>query len=348
MFIDTHVHLRDFNQAHKETIRHGLEVARDSGVDAVFDMPNTDPPIMAREMVEVRLHKAKEANVPEVFYGLYLGATKNPEQLKQAVKTYREFFPHVVGIKLYAGHSVGNLGVISKQDQRIVYTTLAQEGYEGILAVHCEKESEMNHSPFDPLQAITHCYARPEAAEVASLEDQLHLVKETGFRGKLHIAHISSPKAVKLVYQAKQEGINISSAICPHHFIYDWQQMNNEQGLLWKMNPPLRSPESRSQILNDLRDGKIDWIETDHAPHNLKEKADNPYMSGIPGLAWWPLFEEFLRQHNFTDNQIEQLTFTNIQSRYGIDISRKNRPLKDHRQDYPFDPYHKIAEELKW
>ncbi len=355
MYIDTHVHLRDFNQKHKETIKHGLEVAYDSGVDAVFDMPNTDPPILTREIVDARLKKAREANVQGVFYGLYIGATKDATQLKQAVEMYTQLFPQVVGIKLYAGHSVGELGVTSECDQLNVYQTLADEGYKGILAVHCEKESILKPNLWNPLHAITHCFARPEEAEVESVKDQLRFARETGFKGKLHIAHISSPTAVELVCAAKKEGMNISSAICPHHFIYDWQQMKvgesigrdegkegETKGLLWKMNPPLRSPESREKVLNYLREGKIDWIETDHAPHTMPDKMSHPFMSGIPGLAWWPVFEEYLRRENFSDQLIKNLTFHNTQERLGLDISRTVRRIRDRRTEYAFDAYEQL------
>ena len=165
MYVDSHVHFRDFNQKHKETVRHGLEVARDSGLDAVFDMPNTDPPIMTRDLVEDRLRIAKEAGVSDVFYGFYMGLTADPEQIKQASDIFREF-RQVIGMKLYAGHSVGNLGVINEEEQRGVYETLAREGYQGVLAVHCEKESELDPNTWNPQQPITHCHARPEKAEV--------------------------------------------------------------------------------------------------------------------------------------------------------------------------------------
>ncbi len=347
MYIDSHVHLRDFKQKHKETIQHGLEVAYDSGLDAVFDMPNTDPPVMTRDLVVDRLRIAKDANVHGVFYGLYIGLAADPEQVKKAVEVYREF-PQVIGMKLYAGHSVGNLGVVTEESQRAVYETLARDGYDGVLAVHCEKETYLHPESWNPGKPITHCYARPEKAEIESVEDQLRLVREIGFNGKLHIAHISSPKAVDLVVEAKEQGVDASCGICPHHFIYDWSQMHHGNGLLWKMNPPLREPASRERIFQYLKDGKINWIETDHAPHTLEEKTKNPYMSGIPGIAWWPLFEEFLRQHNFSDKQIEELTFSNIAKRYGIDIQLSRRNIKDRRADYPFDPYKKIAEELGW
>ena len=347
MYIDSHVHFRDFKQKHKETIRHGLEVAHDSGLDAVFDMPNTDPPITTRNLVEDRLRIAREARVPDVLYGLYMGLTADTEQVKLASDVFRSF-RQVVGMKLYAGHSVGNLGVINEEEQRGIYETLAREGYEGVLAVHCEKDSELSPSLWNPQQPITHCHARPEKAEVESVRGQLVYARESGFKGKLHIAHISSPMAVDLVVQAKKEGMDISCGICPHHFIYDWSQMHDEKGVFWKMNPPLRQPESRERAFQQLRSGKIDWIETDHAPHSLTEKLEDPFMSGIPGIAWWPVFGEFLRQNEFTDRQIERLTYANIVNRFGIDIQKSQRRIKDRRADYPFDPYKKMAAELEW
>lgn len=347
MYIDAHVHLRDFKQTHKETIKHGLEVALDSGVDAVFDMPNTDPPLLSRELVEQRLKIADAANIP-VFYGLYMGLSADPEQVKQAVDIHRELFPRVVGMKLYAGHSVGNLGVITVENQRLVYEVLTREGYTGVLAVHCEKETTIDHALWTPTQPITHCLARSETAEIDSTADQILLAMETGFKGKLHITHISSPKAVTLVSAAKQAGMDISCGICPHHFIYDWSQMISENGLLWKMNPPLRSKESRTAMMEHLRQGNIDWIETDHAPHCLNEKMEHPYMSGIPGLAWWPVFDEYLQRNNFSHSHIEQLTFSSIAGRFGIAITRTKRVLRDHREDYAFNPYQPIEKLLGW
>ena len=355
MYIDSHVHLRDFNQKHKETIKHGLEVARDSGLDAVFDMPNTDPPTMTREIVLDRLRIAKEADIPEVFYGLYMGLTANPEQIKEAVRVFREF-PQVIGMKLYAGHSVGNLGVITEEAQRIVYETLAVEGYEGVLEVHCEEESLLKPYIWNPKVPITHCFARPECSEIASVGNQLRISKEAGYKGKLDIAHISSPKAVDLVIEAQAQGTDVSCEIAPHHYYFDYTSMIGKDGIQMKMNPPLRSEESRRKIFQYMDDGKISRIGTDHAPHDLKEKTGkvldkdgNPiYMSGIIALPHWPLNVEYLRFNGFTENQIGKLTFYNTAERFGLDIKRSKRKLKDRRADYPFDPYQRMAEELNW
>ncbi|MBI2582354.1 dihydroorotase [Candidatus Woesearchaeota archaeon] len=354
MYIDAHVHFRDFNQRH-ETVAHGLEVALDSGVDAVFDMPNTDPPILTSDAVIARLKLAQDAKVKNVFYGLYVGLTADPEQVKRAVDISREF-SQVVGMKLYAGHSVGELGVTKEEDQYMIYETLTREGYDGVLAVHCEKEAFMDAKVWNHQQPITHCFARPEKAEIESVKDQLAFARKTKFTGKLHLTHISSPVAVDLVAEAKKQGLDVSSGICPHHFIYDWNQMHDQEGVLWKMNPPLREPASRERVFQYLQEGKIDWIETDHAPHPLDYKTGKTidkdgkplHMSGIPGIAWWPLFAEFLRKNEFSDQQIEDLTFNNILKRFNLSLDKSRRKIKDHRADYPFDPYKKMAEELKW
>ena len=347
MYLDTHVHFRDFTQRHKETIQHGLEVAYDAGVDAVFDMPNTDPPLTTRKIVVERLRIAKEANISDIFYGLYMGLTTDIQQVKRAVDVYREF-QQVIGMKLYAGHSVGNLGITSEHGQGLIYETLTKQGYDGVLAVHCEKESYLHPEKWNPRHPITHCYTRPEEAEIESVGDQIELAAASRFKGKLHLTHISSPRAVEMIVEAKNKMVDISCGICPHHLLYDWNKMNAEDGLLWKMNPPLREPASREKMLGYLKAGHIDWIETDHAPHSLEEKTKSPYLSGIPGIAWWPLFAEFLRQQHLSETQIEDITFNNAARRFKIDVTRSNRVLKDRRAEYPFDPYAALAQQIRW
>ena len=352
MYIDSHVHCRDEEQAYKgETISHALEVARDSGVDAIFDMPNVERPVENEERVKERLALAEKADIDEVRYGLFIGLTKNPEQIKRAVSTYRKFFPKVVGFKLYCGHSVGNLGVINLEDQDKVYGALTEEGFDGILYDHSEKESKMNKNigvEFNPQRPITHCMARPWQSEYESVKDQITLAKFHKFKGKMHIAHISHPKSVDLVIDAKKSGLDISCGVCPHHIFYDSNKMKEESGILWKMNPPLRDPGTPLIMLEYLREGKIDWIETDHAPHSFSEKKFEKIMSGIPCLPWWTLFDEYLRQNNFSEEQRRKITFDNIASRFGIDVKRSVKPIKNRRNDYAFNSFKDLEEKLGW
>ena len=346
MHIDPHVHCRDEEWSYKETIKHSLEVARDSGVDAVFDMPNLPNPVFNRDRALKRLKIAKDANVPEVFYGTFIGLTSDREQVKQAVSAYRELFPYVVGMKLFAGHSTGNLGVVRFENQAVVYETLAQEEYDGVVFVHAEKESEMNENAkvkFNYLYPISHCVARPKRAELESIKDQIALARKYNFSGKLHIAHISHPDSVDLVVEERNKGLDISCGVCPHHLIFDWTMMNEGNGLLYKMNPPLREVGASNKMIEYLREGKINCIETDHAPHTLDDKTKGDeksgFASGIPGLHWWNLAQEYLRQQNFSDKRIEETGFDFIAGRFGIDIKKKNIPRRNRGEDYDFDPY---------
>jgi dihydroorotase len=348
MYIDSHVHFRDWEkQKHKETVKHGLEVAIDSGLSAVFDMPNTYPAITTEEIALRRLKLAERVSNNDVFYGVYLGATANPEQLKRAVDTVRKH-RQVVGIKLYAGESVGDLAVINPIDQLIVYGTLAQEGYEEVLVVHAEKEDKMHRSFWNPSIPISHCIARPPEAEVESVKEQIALSKYTKFPGKLHIAHISCIDSVEQVNKAKSNGLDISCEITPHHLIYDMSKMLNfESGIFFKMNPPLRPIEQQQLLLHSLKIGKIDFLVTDHAPHTLKEKIENPFMSGIPGTPWYPLFAEYLRSNDFSNKRIEEVLFSKIAQRFDLDIIKRYNPIKDRRKDYAFDPFIPAELDLK-
>ena len=110
--IDPHVHLRDWEQAAKETLRHGLSVAWRAGLDAVFEMPNTDPPLVTREAILRRIEDADSAlralGIPMV-HGLYAGITAVPRQVEEMVRAWKELFPRVVGLKMFAGHSTGQM-----------------------------------------------------------------------------------------------------------------------------------------------------------------------------------------------------------------------------------------------
>lgn len=129
--IDPHVHCRDWGQSYKETIEHALLVAEKIGLSGIFDMPNTSPPINSGKLIEQRLADAAKIK-SSVFYGIYAGLTPDKNQIKEVVKSWRELFPKVLGLKMFAGHSVGNLGIIKEEEQKLVYQTLAKEGYERI------------------------------------------------------------------------------------------------------------------------------------------------------------------------------------------------------------------------
>ena len=129
--IDAHVHLRDWGQSEKETLLHGMSVALSCGVDELFDMPNTSPPLTERASVERRISDAKRCGLP-VRYHLYAGVTSDPSQIEEVVALTREYPSEVIGLKMFAGHSTGNMGLVEGDIQKKVYRTLASLGYEGV------------------------------------------------------------------------------------------------------------------------------------------------------------------------------------------------------------------------
>ncbi|PIW93010.1 MAG: dihydroorotase [Candidatus Moranbacteria bacterium CG_4_8_14_3_um_filter_43_15] len=314
MRIDPHVHCRDGKQSYKETIKHAFEVASFQGVTKIFDMPNTDPLITTERHVQERLKLVPKERIND--YYIWIGVTVNERQLKEAVKCW-ENYKNVIGLKMFAGRSVGDLTVAEKNDQKKVYEILAGLDYPGVIAVHCEKESFLKNDLWNPKNLITHAEARPKESEIESIKDQIELAKGAEFSGTLHICHISSPESVELVEVARSD-MKMTCGVTPHHTIWSDEMLARPDGLLYKMNPPLRDRESVEKLREYLRKGKIDWIETDHAPHAVGEKMFEPYMSGYPSLYLYKNFmEDFLPGIGVSQELIEKMTSGNIYKTFG-------------------------------
>lgn len=312
--IDPHVHCRDGSQAYKDTISHVLEVAQAQGVERVFDMPNTNPPILTPRDVRKRLKLVPRRK--RDMYGLHVGLTSSPRQVKQAFKAWRKN-KHVMGMKLYAGRSVGDLAVVKPTEQLMVYRTLADLDYRGVLMVHCAKQSLMKPGLWDPDQPWTHAQVRPKASEVESVRDQIKFARKAGFKGNLHVCHTSCPESVKLVNQA-QGDLQITCGVTPHHAMWTTKMMRRPDGLLYKMNPPLRDTASVRRLQSMLAKGMVTWIETDHAPHPIGEKLFYPHSSGFPSLYLYRDFvEHFLPSLGLDAKLIKRMTSENIREVFG-------------------------------
>jgi dihydroorotase len=305
--IDPHVHCRDFEENYKATIESTLDLAMHQGVKYVFDMPNTRPPIIDEATLKRRLD-----SVPQRYkenYFLYLGLTADDDQVKRAVELYHNY-PQVIGFKMFAGKSVGGLAIINPDKQFEVYKTLTEEKYEGVIAVHCEKEDYIK-PVFNPKIPITHAFQRPPIAEIESIKDQITFAKESGFKGNLHILHLSTSEGLEEVIKAKKL-IKITSGVTPHHIMLNYSSMLGNMGLMYKVNPPLRDISNVFALRRALKEDKIDWIESDHAPHTLDEKLSK-YFSGMPSLLLYRTFvSNFLPYIGLSAKQIENLTYNNI------------------------------------
>lgn len=315
LLIDPHVHLRDWNQAEKETLHHGFSVAWRAGISALFEMPNTDPPLTRRREVERRIAEADAAAASvrtdsgaAPFHGLYVGLTGDADQVEEAIAIHRDHFPRVVGMKLYAGHSTGRMGVTAVQQQLTVWRTLGRAGFRGVVALHAEREDLLRPELWDPMHPETHSDARPALAEVASVQTQLALAEASGFRGTLHVCHISTPDAVELVRrEAGSLPFRVVCGATPHHLLLsrdtaagaaqasDRQPAASAHPIAWfNVNPPLRTEPLREAMLRCLLEGRIDWIESDHAPHTAADKQAG--ASGLPGFLGLRLLADRLAE----------------------------------------------------
>ena len=311
---DAHVHFRDWNQKNKETVLHGMLTGAKAGFNIFFDMPNTNPPVTSKEAALKRLELGAEAEKQlgklgyDVHYHTYLGLTSDKDQIREMVMTYNELFPRVCGLKMFASQSTGNMGIIGKDTQFEIYRTLAELDYRGVLAVHCEKEEL-----FCP-DMISHSMKRPSESEVQSVKDQINNAEKAGFKGILHIAHISTEGALNEVRKARErEIIRITCGATPHHILLN----SDSETEIVKMNPPLRPESDRSAVWNALFDGTINWVESDHAPHTLEDKQTG--ASGIPGFEGMLLTIRALRLAKMSESRLNGLFCKNALATFGID-----------------------------
>ena len=323
---DAHVHFRDWNQKNKETVMHGMLTGAKAGFNVFFDMPNTNPPVTSRDVALNRLELGAEAEKQlgklgyDVHYHTYLGLTSCKDQIREMVMTYNDLFPAVCGLKMFASQSTGNMGIIGKEIQFEIYRTLTELDYRGILAVHCEKEEL-----FCP-DMTSHCMKRPPESEIQSVRDQISNAENAGFKGTLHIAHISTEGAIDAVRKARERGIiRITCGATPHHILLN----SDSETDIVKMNPPLRPESDRLAVWNALFDGTINWVESDHAPHTLEEKQKG--ASGIPGFEGMLLTIQALRVAKMSEERLKELFCTNALKAFGID--EKSSPVPEVTQE---------------
>ncbi len=319
--IDPHVHLRDWNQKEKESVEHGLMVARKAGFQRLFDMPNTDPAITCRDMALERIALAQEV-IKKHFrrggmaYSLYLGLTQDEEQIREVVSASQELFPLVCGLKLFAGQSTGNMGIVEMDRQERIFHYLAKYGYEGVVAVHCEKESLMKPGLFVKGEWETHSLARPAESEIESIRDILDAAEKASFKGNVHIAHISTAGGLALVKEAKEKGRRVTCGVTPHHALLTVEDAKEHDRYL-KMNPPLRTEADRKAVFEALLTGDADWAESDHAPHTLADKEKG--ASGIPGFSGMLLLLDRLRKAGADEEHLKDIFGRNALRTFGFD-----------------------------
>lgn len=260
-FIDMHVHLRQPGQGYKETVATGTAAALRGGFTTLVAMANTSPPIDSPETLrELRRLIKRDAIVNVLQMGTITLGMKGERNVD-----FRAMIEAGA-----AGFSEDGKSVMNS---RLMLEALRASGEVGFLiSDHCEDATLSEGGAVNEgeiarrlgLRGISHL------AEEVILARDLMLAEETG--GRLHVAHVSTKRSVEMIRKAKERGINVTAEVTPHHLTLT-QEAVLHLGANAKMNPPLRRGEDVEALIEGLRDGTIDVIATDHAPHTSREKS---------------------------------------------------------------------------
>ena len=305
---DVHVHLREPGFSFKETIATGTAAAAHGGYTTVCAMPNLSPVPDNAESLGIEKEKIeKDALIHVVPYGA-ITCAQSGEKLSE-MEEMSEFV---------AGFSDDGRGV--QKDGMMLKAMKKAKALGKIIAAHCEDNSLLNNGYIhDGKYAALHSHRGISSeSEWKQIERDLKLAKETGC--KYHVCHISTKESVSLIRKAKADGVDVSCETAPHYLVLDENDLK-EDGR-FKMNPPLRSTEDRLALLEGIKDGTIDMIATDHAPHTKEEKSRGLEKSlmGVVGLetAFPVLYTELVKKNVISLEKLVELMSVNPSARFGF------------------------------
>lgn len=273
-FIDMHVHLREPGLEAKEDIVSGTCAAANGGFTTVACMPNTRPVIDNSVLVSGVLQRVKEAGIVNVKV---IGAVTKGQEGKELAE---------IGDMLQAGAVAFSDDGRYIEKAKMLKTALEYTGmFNCPIISHAEDESLVEDGIMHEgaVSASLGMKGRPAVAEDIAVMRDILLAEYT--KSPLHIAHVSTKGAVECIRQAKQRGVQVTAEVTPHHLTLT-DELVKSFDTATKVNPPLRSQDHVEALLEGLKDGTIDAIATDHAPHAFEEK-DREYRfapSGFSGL----------------------------------------------------------------
>lgn len=286
---DVHIHAREDvsgQHTHKEDFVSAGLAALNGGVTHLCDMPNNPTPPIDDQSYQAKLALTPRAPVP---YLLYAGV--GPETKPLSVR---------VPYKVYMGPSIGEL--FFRDDQSL---NTALQRYRGMdVSFHCEDPQELQKYA----QAAAHHQKRPVGCEVMATEKALQLITELKLKGKL--CHYSAGEGLPLIRKARAAGAEVLCEVTPQHLYYSQERLSEAQRQAFQMNPPIRDEVDREKMLEAARNGEIDLLATDHAPHTPEEKFKG--TSGLTGLdSYGPFVTWLLREQGFTPERVALMAAEN-------------------------------------
>ncbi len=270
--VDMHVHLREPGAEYKETIASGTRAAAAGGITSVACMPNTDPPIDNLAMVELILSKAKSQGVVNVFPVACI--TRNRE-----------------GNKLTEMGELKAAGVIAVSDDGdpvsspvLMRSAMQYAGMLDLLIINHAEEKALSgkgvaHAGF--MATVLGLAGIPRSAMEVMIARDVLLAEEIGSR--IHIPHVSTAGAVRIIREAKARGVPVTAETAPHYLVLTDECLSDYDTNI-RVNPPISEQSDQQALLAGLKDGTLDAIATDHAPHSRREK-EREFALSAPGIC---------------------------------------------------------------
>lgn len=259
--VDMHVHLRDPGQTHKEDILTGCSAAAAGGVTSLLAMPNTSPTTDNADTVRYILDKAKGASAKvyvaaSITKGLKSEQATDLEELKAAGAT-----------------ALSDDGRPVENTEMLISAMKAAPSLGLAVTAHCESLPIADGGIMNEGEVSRELGVKgiPDSAEDCGTMREVSFADALGV--PVHICHVSTKNSVKLIRDAKKRGVKVTAETAPHYFSLTEKELLKRDAD-FRMNPPLRREEDRLEIIKGLRDGTLDCIATDHAPHAPEEKAD--------------------------------------------------------------------------
>ncbi len=271
--VDVHVHFRDPGFTYKEDILTGARAAAKGGFTTVVLMANTKPAVDNEETLSYILEKGRETEIHVETCGTVTKGLKGRE------------LTDMKALKAAGAAGFTDDGIPLMDEELLEQAMLTAKELEVPISLHEEDPSFIENNGVNAGAVAAHfgIGGSDSRAEISLIERDVALALKTG--ASLNVQHISTKEGVEIVRRAKKQGSNIHAEATPHHFTLT-EEAVIKKGTMAKMNPPLRREEDRLAIIEGLKDGAIDLIATDHAPH-AKEEKDRPLTeapSGIIGL----------------------------------------------------------------
>lgn len=313
--VDPHVHFREPGMEYKEDFSSGSAAAAAGGVTTVFDMPNTDPPTSAGQILRQKRELASEKS--HIDFGLYgVILQDNEDDLEDLADE------GAIGFKLFMGETTGK---ISCPDDGVIFAAFRRAAGLGLpVGVHAENDPVLQRLKQE-LKATrrtdprAHLDSRPWFVEAEAVGRALILAEGAG--NHLHIHHVSTLQGADQIVRAKRRGLPVSCEVLIAHLLLD-ERAYECYGNLIQLNPPIRQKEHVEHLWDALNQGQIDCVATDHAPHSLEEQNRENVWEGVGGFigieTLLPLLLDCVSRSKTSLKKVVQVSSENPARIYGL------------------------------